>query len=442
MKRNKVASAIAAFGISLGLVVPGALVSASPMPAGFEDTIAFPGDTLHADHNQLGMWVPNSDDAFVVVVPGTTDNRSPRINDLIGDRESLIIRYPESFWPAISGKSGAWLPLWAPTYDESKSVAVAHTVEVMKTLKDSGEVIVYTGYSQGADALGNAAEEAGSLGPNTTVLIISDPRSPWGVKGALKNVPFSGLLLGLLGVQNDGARDPGKTGDTTVIHVIVQGDTIAHAQWTWYRPVTSLVVNLLGYSVIHTGTGPYTYAHIENLKHIKTFKSYEGNSTYEIYDTFHPIALFREMVYGWLGIPVSLARLERWDALAEWFFPTQEITAVNTDATVKLHEVPLTPDPTVPVADPTAVDPALPGVVNPQPAVAPIVLPNSEDGPDLAEPSAPAVPDTVAPSEAPELPTVEGVPAPAIGDDAAETPAIADVGANVPSDSDALLPAA
>ncbi|WP_424294300.1 PE-PPE domain-containing protein [Gordonia sp. (in: high G+C Gram-positive bacteria)] len=362
MKRGRIATSVAACGICAGLVVPGALATANPLPAAFDQSVGTLGEQLTADHDQLGDWVPNADNAFVVVVPGTDDDRSPRINDLVGERESLIVNYPESFFPVIAGKSGK-LPFFAPTYDKSRSVATNNTLAVMEALKDADDVIVYTGYSQGSDALGNAVEQAppGTLGPNSTIVLVSDPRSPWGIKSFGKKVPFADQVLKVIGIDNDGARDPAKAGDAKVVHVIVQGDPVANTQWIWYRPVSSLAVNGLGFLTIHSGTGPYTYAHTENLNHVKTLQSDDGNSTYEIYDTYHPIALFNAMIYDALGLPVSQTQLERWDASAELFYPTQEVSVSNADPKVKVHEVPLSSGspvsaPTVPEAGDPATD--------------------------------------------------------------------------------------
>ncbi|WP_226995658.1 PE-PPE domain-containing protein [Gordonia phthalatica] len=246
------------------------------------------------------------------------------------------------------------LPFLSPTYDKSRSIATANTLTVMEALKDADQVIVYTGFSQGSDALGNAAEQAskdGLLGDNVTILLVSDPRGPWGVKSKLANTPFATPLLSLIGVTNDDARNPADTGDTKVVHVIVQGDPVAHTQWDPMRPLSSLLVNAAGFVTIHSGTGKYTYARLDNLEHVKTLQSEDGNSTYEIYDTYHPLALLNAMVFEAFGIPVSDAQMQAWDRAAEAFYPTQEITADNADPKAKVTEVELTPDASTPAPE-------------------------------------------------------------------------------------------
>lgn len=345
--KRAIATSAAACGLCVGLLLP--MSPASAAAPVFDASVATPGTSFTGHVDVLGKWVDGPlDDAFVVVVPGTDDDRSPRIDGIVGDRESAIVTYPESFWPIISGKSGKLLPLFAPTYDASREVGRANSLAVMEALSGVDRTVVYTGFSQGSDALGNAAEQAareGWLGAGDTILLVSDPRGPWGVKSQLDRVPLADQLLGLIGVTGDGARNPADTGDAEVVHVIVQGDPAAHLQWVWYRPIASAVVNAAGFIAIHSDTGPYTYAHLENLDHVKTLKSVDGNSTYEIYDTYHPLALLNAMIHRALGLSVSTRQLERWDRMAEAFYPTQEITADNADPRIGVVEAPLSSQP-------------------------------------------------------------------------------------------------
>lgn len=351
MKR-KIATSAAACGLCLGVAAPSVI---GPAAAAIDTSVAYDGPEVSSEHDVLGNYAPGADgETLVVVVPGTDDDRSPRIDGLIAGRDSLIVKYPESFWPIISGKSGT-MPFLAPTYNESRDIATANTLKVMEALQGSDRMIVYTGFSQGSEALGNAVEQAtkdGLLGPGATVILVSDPRGPWGVKSKLSRTPLATGLLSLIGVNNDGARNPGDTGDTKVVHVIVQGDPVAHTQWDPMRPLSSVLVNAAGFITIHSGTGEHTYARLDNLDHVKTLRSEDGNSTYEIYDTYHPLALFNAMIFDALGMPVSQEQLEEWDRAAEAFYPTQEITAENADPSVKVTEVAITPD-APNVTDPT-----------------------------------------------------------------------------------------
>jgi hypothetical protein len=121
-------------------------------------------------------------DAVVINTPGTDDTTLyKRIDPMRGDLRTLNVVYPESLFPIISGKSGRLLPIFAPTYDQSTGIAFAHILEIAAALEDVSDTreVVYSGYSQGADALGDAATRLvadGLLDPATDqILLMSDP---------------------------------------------------------------------------------------------------------------------------------------------------------------------------------------------------------------------------------------------------------------------------
>lgn len=280
----------------------------------------------------LGKWVDSERlaDTVVIITPGTDDTGlQERTAGLLADRNGRIVTYPQSLWPITSGTSGALLPFLAPTYDESKGVAVDANLAIMRAFEGVDRVVVYTGYSQGADALGDAAESANGehlLNENSLILLVSDPRGPWGLKAGLADIPLTGVVMALIGAKNDGARDPAATGDAQVVQVIVKGDPVANWQWDPLRPVSSLLVDLAGFITIHAGTGPYSYANLGGLELEKTLYSAEGNTTYEVYDTYHPLALLPAMISDALGIDVPKERLEEWDRQAELFYPLQDVS--------------------------------------------------------------------------------------------------------------------
>ncbi|WP_226995657.1 PE-PPE domain-containing protein [Gordonia phthalatica] len=323
-------------------------IAAAPCGASpVANQIAYDGPAVVSSHDVLGNYVPGANrDTLVVVVPGTDDDRSPRIDGLVAGRDSLIVDYPESFWPIISGKSGRALPFLAPTYNRSRTVAADNTLAVMKALTGSDRTVVYTGYSQGSDALGNAAEQGmrqGLLRGNSTILLVSDPRGPWGIKSRASEMPNVAPLLAPMGVNDDGVRDPAATGDEKVVQVILQGDPVAHAQWDPTRPAASALVEAAGFVAIHSGTGDTSYARLDEVDHVKTLRSRDGNTTYEVYDTYHPLALVPAMALESIGLRVSDRQMRDWDRRAEAFYPTQAITAENADPKVEVTEVPLTP---------------------------------------------------------------------------------------------------
>ncbi|WP_454164839.1 PE-PPE domain-containing protein [Gordonia iterans] len=357
--RTRLAAATLACGLCLGAAAPQAFAADLPQNEAvqqiFQDLI---------DDDVLRSWAPgttptndllakvideDAGPAIVIVTPGTDDTGlHPRIDRIVGTRDAAYIKYPESFGPIIAGRSDAalGLPFLAPGYVKSRTVAEQNNLAVMEALKDYGGVVVYTGYSQGAEALGNAAEQGkDKLGPNTLILLVSDPRSPWGIKGWAKDLPFSDLWvtpgLGLLGIDNDGARDPGDTGEVDVVSVIMRGDPVADWQWKWHRPVSSLLVNGAGFLAIHSpGDGPYGHLDCsENKQGVvlvrnegcapKILTSADGNTTYAIYDTYHPLALFNALLYDAVGLEYDEEDLERWNTYAEAFYPMDDVTERN-----------------------------------------------------------------------------------------------------------------
>ncbi|WP_423131061.1 hypothetical protein [Gordonia malaquae] len=56
------------------------------------------------------------------------------------------------------------MPFFAPSYDESRDIAVDRNLQIMEAFQNADRVVVFTGFSQGAEALGNAAEIAADRG--------------------------------------------------------------------------------------------------------------------------------------------------------------------------------------------------------------------------------------------------------------------------------------
>ncbi|MXP22956.1 hypothetical protein GIY30_16585 [Gordonia sp. HNM0687] len=304
------------------------------------------------DQNGLDFFDDVPGNAIIVVTPGTDDaTLFPRIYPLMGSRTTLVVNYPESFGPIIAGKSGQ-LPFLAPLYDDSKTVAIDRNLEVMRAFDAAASggppLVVYTGYSQGADAVGNAAEIAhqeGYLDPSQTrVVLVSDPRSPWGIKPWLADMPILPQVATVIGIESDGARDPGATGDTPVTSVIIVGDPVANFQWVWCRPVSSLIVDAAGFLTIHTGNGPSTYADIDNYDAPTIYHSVDGDTRYEVYDVGHPLAVATQWVYDELGISYTDDDIENWNRQAEIFYPLQRPEVGNASVPV-VEEPPAPPSP-------------------------------------------------------------------------------------------------
>lgn len=323
------ATSLALSALSLGTVVPIAVASTN-VTAVVESLVD--GDvvreaTQHDNTSDIFADLPAG--TIMVVTPGTDDTTLISRNlPYIGQRQSLIINYPESFGPVIAGRSNTIAP-FSPGYDESKEHAMNQNLAVMAAFADMGEgrpFVVYTGYSQGADALGDAVENPRTYDNDffvpgkDMVVLVSDPRSPWGIKAWLDTMPWLKPIVEAAGIDANGARDPEAT-KIKVVSVIIVGDPVSNFQWVSYRPIASLIVNAAGFLTIHSGTGPHTYGDVERLGDPKEYSS--GTTTYLVYDAAHPLALLLASVYDSLGITYDKDDLARWDSLAEAYYPTQ-----------------------------------------------------------------------------------------------------------------------
>ncbi len=376
-------------------------------------------------------WYPGLP-AIVIITPGTDDTSLlDRTAGLSGTRTTYVVQYPESVGPIISGKSGALLPFFAPSYDKSKEKAVQGNLAVFRALNDNppGVLVIFNGYSQGADALGNAVEEAyaeGVIPPGVLVVLMSDPRGPWGVKQWVASQPLLPELLGVIGVKSDGARDPGATGDTAVTSVILTGDPVANWQWQPLRPISSLAVNAAGFLTVHSGRGPQHYGTITSLGPSTTYLSDDGATMYSVFKTAHPFALATAALYDSLGIEYTADDLAEWDAAWQKFYKISEPTPGN--AAVPIHglstvpvssssysvtmpsevatgqepaaatptvlpEVPVTATPVEPAPDTTAISDSENNVTEPEPEPSPVVtndpLAVSDSDVDSSNPESP-----------------------------------------------------
>lgn len=324
-----------------GLVSSGAITQADPRD---------PADDPVDDWFINDRAVPTG--TMLIVTPGTDDLMLyPRIKGLRGQRDTYVVVYPESLGPIISGKSGAPTSLLAPGYDASRDVAVANNLAVMAAMLDSDvPMVVYTGFSQGAEGLGNAAEAASSAGTidaeKSRIVLVSDPRSPWGLKSWMAQRPGVGVIAGAFGAESNGARDPGLTGQLPVVSVIVVGDPVSNFQWDPMRPMSSALVDLAGFATIHAGRGEQSYATINRMGEPEVLHSADGNTTYLVYRTeHHPLTMLAQMVWAGAGMTVSDDQLDQWDAAATAYYPLQAPSAAGADARAPITTAPLTPAP-------------------------------------------------------------------------------------------------
>ncbi|MFT4088496.1 MAG: PE-PPE domain-containing protein [Gordonia sp. (in: high G+C Gram-positive bacteria)] len=341
--RTRLATSAAACGVCLALAAPMAMAGtlpasvadlATPVPAGDYEANEFQ-DALKTILGEDGANAVQQ----IVLTPGTDDTGFYKRNaSLVKGKDTTRVVYPESLGPIVAGPGeGVFLsplPVFAPSYDKSRNVAVDANVKIMKEMKGRGPT-VYTGYSQGAEALGNAAETddaEAALNQGDVILLISDPRSPWGLKSFLSKIPGATPVMWAVGAQNNGARNPADMPDQVKdVSVIVVGDPVGNFQWVWYRPVSSLLVDGAGFLAIHSGTGEYTYANLAGLGDPEILVAKNGDTEYRIYDTYHPLALLNAQIYDALGIEYDETDLKKWDKEAETFYPIQKPTVETAD---------------------------------------------------------------------------------------------------------------
>ncbi|QKY78718.1 membrane protein [Gordonia phage Gill] len=269
------------------------------------------------------------DDAVIMILNnGTGANEGERWAEAwVGNRKAYLVKYDQSFWPAVPTENpdAPWLArkigLFAPTYITSKLGAIDNNLALAKAIHESGDTegktYIWVGFSQGADTLGDSVEQAYALGyfdhaGNTKVIIVSDPGSPWSIKGWAKDETgiLGEIITTLIGIDNNGSRDPAKTGDLAIDQIIVVGDSVANFQWNNLRPVSSLVVGLSGWATLHGGPNPWSSNNldlrtVENTVGLDApvyLYSVEGNTTYRIYDAPHPTAILQAQIERDLGI--------------------------------------------------------------------------------------------------------------------------------------------
>uniref|UniRef100_A0AAU8GT30 PE-PPE domain-containing protein n=1 Tax=Gordonia phage Petito TaxID=3158876 RepID=A0AAU8GT30_9CAUD len=275
------------------------------------------------DRDVLGV-----EDAIMILNNGTGGNEGEIwAESWVGNRKSYLVNYDQSFWPAVptENPNAPWLArkvgLFAPTYITSKLGAIDNNLALAKAIKESGDTegktYIWVGFSQGADTLGDSIEQGYALGyfdhdGSFKAIIVSDPGSPWSIKGWAKDdTGIAGdIVTTLLGIDNNGSRDPAKTGNLDITQIVVVGDSVANFQWENNRPLSSLIVGLSGWATLHGGPNPWSSNNLdlrtaENTAGLDApvyFYSVEGNTTYQILDAPHPTAILQAQIERDLGL--------------------------------------------------------------------------------------------------------------------------------------------
>jgi len=349
--------------------------------------------------------------AVMVLTPGTDDTgQGPRTAILTADRTTLVVNYPQSAGPLIAGTSGK-PAVQAPTYDQSKEIAVQGNLAVMEAFQADPNVTyaVYTGYSQGADALGDAVERAvknGTIDPSKSLVILtSDPRGPWGVKQAFQGHPIVEPFGTLFGASINGARDPGKTGDVEVRSIIVTADPVANWQWVWYRPGASLKVNMAGFKYCHSVAA--CYGDLEQYGEPETFVSEDGNTTYLVYKSLHPLTLEKIAKAKERGVTPTSEQVARWERESQAYYPMSMPSVYKSAVPVTKVN---TPAPLAPVAQPVVASARV-------------------------APTSPETPEVSAPASAPVAPASALVEAPVYQEPTATIDSVGDASSDAPTTS-------
>ncbi|WNM72516.1 hypothetical protein SEA_ARTORIAS_47 [Gordonia phage Artorias] len=324
------------------------------------------------------------DDAIMILNNGTGANKGEVwAESWVGTRQSYLVNYDQSFWPAVptENPNAPWLArkvgLFAPTYITSKLGAIDNNLALAKAIKESGDTegktYIWVGFSQGADTLGDSIEQGYALGyfdhdGSFKAIIVSDPGSPWSIKGWAKDdTGIAGdIVTTLLGIDNNGSRDPAKTGNLDITQIVVVGDSVANFQWENNRPLSSLIVGLSGWATLHGGPNPWSSNNLdlrtaENTAGLDApvyFYSVEGNTTYQILDAPHPTAILQAQIERDLGIirdkngngtneDEFVGRVMKLDPKYQTWYEIEKPTADNAHVSV-------TADPARPVVTPPA----------------------------------------------------------------------------------------
>lgn len=322
-KISKTVFGIAAIVVAFAITIQTTYAALSPSAGALIAAGSVYDDTRLATGPDYLAGLPGG--TAMLITPGTDDTTlRPRINPYVSNRLTLIVNYPQAAGPIIAGKSGK-PALLAPSYDKSKDIAIERNLAAIDQIGRDTTVprLVTNGYSQGADALGDALERAVASGtiaiPKTSAVITSDPRGPWGLKAFFAQHPAVNPFGGLFGASLNGARNPSATGATEVYQVIVTGDPVANWQWNPLRPAASMEVNAAGFKYIHSD--PSGYGDLSRYGSPTLYKSASGNTTYVVYRSLHPLTYARIDLNKQLGRTPTSSDIERWDRESEAYFP-------------------------------------------------------------------------------------------------------------------------
>lgn len=284
-------------------------------------------------------WFPGND-SEVVDVAGIGDKTfASRVEPINGPRENSVVDYVGSMGPFSGGNRDDITQYgpFAPGYDESVAEGVDAVEKAFSDHAAQGEnrePVIWAGYSQGSEVLGDGTERAvekGYVGEEDRVLLLADPRSPWGIQ-ATSTTPAGKVILGTVGLTPRGARNPAATGNTRVTEVVMTSDPTTNTQWDSRRPVESIAVDVAGQILVHGGASSTNYAYAldpSSLENAKFYKSEEGNTVYAVVETPHPFTLAQERVYDGLGIEYSDGDVDEWEQHWQGYYPISEPTPEN-----------------------------------------------------------------------------------------------------------------
>ena len=199
-------------------------------------------------------------------------------------------------------------PLIRPVDETGRKANLGYTASCYRAAARARSWLLHTagtkllfGYSQGAEAAGNAYTRHVNREhdmSDTTLLLIADPRGwptalkPWLSAGRLRRWTVSHF-----GVTLNGYRGVIDAGTGHVYSVAILGDPIT-AMETWRNPL-GLVSNLVGFFKIHSRLGVESAAVISELRVLCEYRN--GNTRQVVLYATHPFTQLLPFVPEWFA---------------------------------------------------------------------------------------------------------------------------------------------
>lgn len=199
-------------------------------------------------------------------------------------------------------------PLIRPVDDSGRRANLTYTASCYRATARARSWLLHTigdrllfGYSQGAEAVGNAYTRHINRDHDMsgiTLLLIADPRGwPTALKPWLSGGRLRRWVVSRCGVTLNGYRGVIDAGNGCVYSVAILGDPITAVE-TWRNPL-GLVSNLIGFFKIHSGLGVESAAVIGDLQVL--CEQCSGNTRRVVLYATHPFTQLLPFVPEWFA---------------------------------------------------------------------------------------------------------------------------------------------